>query len=296
MFGVYLPQVSMSFPTIVTRVSAAEEAGFDSVWFMDHMATPMAPQRESFEGWTLVSALGPLTSTIRLGHLVLCDAFRHPALLAKMAATLDVITEGRFELGLGWGSVPTELRIYGFREEPPRKRSERMAETLEVLELLFTGEAVSYEGRYVSLHEAVCLPRPVQDPLPVHIGGGGATLTMPLVARYAHWWNCPSYALSRLGELLPTAGNARVSVQHPIGLAARAADKEEVAALAQRRFAGWGGLVTGTPDEVAAALSAEAAAGVELFIVQFSDFCTPETIDLFAREVIPAVRECTPSG
>lgn len=116
MFGMYLPQVSMSFPTIVTRVLAAEEAGFDSVWFMDHMATPMAPQRDSLEGWTLVSALGSLTSTVRLGHLVLCDKFRHPALLAKMAATLDVLA------------------------------------------LLFTGEKVSYEGRYVSLNDAICLP------------------------------------------------------------------------------------------------------------------------------------------
>lgn len=291
MFGMYLPQISMSFPTIVERVLAAEEAGFDSVWFMDHMAAPMAPQRDTLEGWTLVSALGQRTSTIRLGHLVLCDAFRHPALLAKMAATLDVITEGRFDLGLGWGSVPAELHTYGFAEESSKTRSERMAETLEVLALLFTGETVSYEGRYVTLNDATCLPRPVQDPLPIHIGGGGATLTMPLVARHAHWWNCPSYAVAKLDELLPLAGNARVSVQHPIGLAASAADKEEVAAVAQRRFAGWGGLITGTPDEVAAALSGEATAGVELFIVQFSDFGTPETIDLFAREVIPAVSQ-----
>src|SRR5262245_45041864 len=113
-FGLFLPQLRMSFDTIVERTLAAEAAGFDSVWLMDHMAPPGMPHHDSFEGWTLASALAARTSTIRIGHLVTCAPFRHPALLAKMAATVDVLSDGRLDLGLGWGSVPAELRTFGF--------------------------------------------------------------------------------------------------------------------------------------------------------------------------------------
>ncbi|MER3453361.1 MAG: LLM class flavin-dependent oxidoreductase, partial [Chloroflexota bacterium] len=115
--GVFLPQLRMSFDAIETRVRAAEAAGYHSVWFMDHLAAPAAPAADCFEGWTLATALAARTERIRLGHLVLCNPFRHPALLAKMAASLDVISRGRLELGIGWGSVPAELRDWGIGEE-----------------------------------------------------------------------------------------------------------------------------------------------------------------------------------
>jgi alkanesulfonate monooxygenase SsuD/methylene tetrahydromethanopterin reductase-like flavin-dependent oxidoreductase (luciferase family) len=122
-FGLYLPQLRMSFDRILERTLAAEAAGFDSIWLMDHLCAPMATDVDTFEGWTIASALAARTSTIRIGHLVLCDPFRHPALLAKMAATLDVVSGGRLELGIGWGSVPDELRAYGFGPEPAPVRS-----------------------------------------------------------------------------------------------------------------------------------------------------------------------------
>ena len=105
-------------PTILERTLAAEAAGFDSVWLMDHLAAPAAPEHDTFEGWTLASALAVRTTTIRIGHLVTCDPFRHPAVLAKMAATVDVLSEGRLELGLGWGSVERELETYGIGAGP----------------------------------------------------------------------------------------------------------------------------------------------------------------------------------
>ena len=108
-FGIYLPQLRMPFERILERTIAAEEAGFDSVWLMDHFTAPMAPEVDTFEGFTIATALAARTSRIRIGHLVLCDPFRHPVLLAKMAATLDVVSGGRFDLGIGWGSVPVEL-------------------------------------------------------------------------------------------------------------------------------------------------------------------------------------------
>ncbi|MDQ1519132.1 MAG: hypothetical protein QOI55_205 [Actinomycetota bacterium] len=279
----------MPWDRIVERTLAAEAAGFDSLWLMDHLAAPRAPEVDTYEGWTVASALAASTSTIRIGHLVLCDPFRHPVLLAKMAATLDVVSGGRLDLGIGWGSVPDELRVYGFGEEPPARRARRLRETLEILGLMFTGEPFDYDATDFRVQSAIGRPVPVQPRIPVHIGGGGPQLTMPLVREFADWWNCPGYALDRLEELRPLAGNARVSTQHPIGLAANAAERDDVIATANRRFGAWGGVIAGTADEVAAALAREIEAGVEGFVLQFSDFGEPATLQRFMSEVAPAL-------
>ena len=109
-FGVYLPQLRLDFRTLRERVQCAEALGYDTAWFYDHLHPPGTPDVPGFEGWTLVSALAPLTERIRLGQLVLCNGFRHPALLAQMAITLDVISGGRLELGLGTGSYPLGVK------------------------------------------------------------------------------------------------------------------------------------------------------------------------------------------
>jgi alkanesulfonate monooxygenase SsuD/methylene tetrahydromethanopterin reductase-like flavin-dependent oxidoreductase (luciferase family) len=295
-FGLYLPQLRMSFERILERTLAAEAAGFDSVWLMDHLYAPVATDVDTFEGWTIASALAARTSTIRIGHLVLCDPFRHPALLAKMAATLDVISNGRLELGIGWGSVPDELRAFGFGPEPAATRAAKLRETLEILELMFAGEPFDYPGAFFQLHAAQGRPVPAQPRIPVHIGGGGARLTMPLVREFADWWNCPGYALDALDELRPLAGDARVSAQHPIGLALNRSERDDVAETVNRRFGSWGAVVTGNPDEVAHALASEVARGVEGFVCQFSDFGTPATIERFMRDVVPAVRATAESS
>jgi alkanesulfonate monooxygenase SsuD/methylene tetrahydromethanopterin reductase-like flavin-dependent oxidoreductase (luciferase family) len=292
-FGLYLPQIRMSFDRILERTLAAEAAGFDSVWLMDHFAAPMAPEIDTFEGWTVATALAARTSTIRIGHLVLCDPFRHPVLLAKTAASFDVISNGRLELGIGWGSVPDELRTFGFGPEPAATRASKLRETLEIVELMFSGETFDFAGDHFTLHGAIGRPVPVQSRVPVHIGGGGPKLTMPLVERFADWWNCPGYALDRLDELRPLAGRARVSVQHPVGLAASAADRDETISTTNRRFGSWGGVIAGTAEEVAAALSSEVERGVDGFVCQFSDFGTPDTVERFMRDVVPAMGSAT---
>src|ERR1700694_4832752 len=115
----FLPQIRMDLATIETRVQAAEEAGLHSIWLMDHLAPPAAVEHDSLDGWTVASMLLARTARIDLGPLVLADPSRHPAVLAKLASTRDVLSGSRFELGLGWGSVPLELAMYGVTPDGP---------------------------------------------------------------------------------------------------------------------------------------------------------------------------------
>jgi alkanesulfonate monooxygenase SsuD/methylene tetrahydromethanopterin reductase-like flavin-dependent oxidoreductase (luciferase family) len=128
--------------------------------------------------------------------------------LAKEVVGLDHLSGGRFELGLGWGSVPGEMARFGLPEEDSRTRSARMDECLAVLGALFSGEPVDHEGTFYTLRGAQQNPRPLADRVPIVIGGGGPRLTMPLVARHASWWNCPTYSVDRLDDLRPLAGAA----------------------------------------------------------------------------------------
>ena len=289
-FWLYLPQMRMSFGTITERARAAEQAGFDGIALMDHMAPPALPSADSFDAMTTAAAIAAGTARLKISHLVLCSSFRHPCILAKEMVSLDHLSGGRFELGIGWGSVPGELSRFGLPTEDAARRSARLGEYLRVWAALFTGQPVDFDGDFVTLRGAQISPLPLAGRIPVVIGGGGARLTMPLVARYADWWNCPGYAFHRLDELRPLAGQARISTQHPVGLAADPADVPAVTALTQRRFAGWGGLITGTAADVATALGDLTTRGVERFYLQFSDFGTPDTLASFGAEVIPKVR------
>jgi alkanesulfonate monooxygenase SsuD/methylene tetrahydromethanopterin reductase-like flavin-dependent oxidoreductase (luciferase family) len=295
LFGLMLLPVRVPFARLEATARAADEAGFDGLWMFDHLDTPHAdrgsPTLDVYEGWTTATMLAARTERIRIGHNVLCSSFRHPVLLAKMAATLDVASGGRLELGIGWGSMPDELRRFGFGVESGAVRAERMAETLDILQLMFTGEPFSFEGIHYSVPDGVGRPRPVKGRIPIQIGGLGPKLTLPLVARYADWWNCPSNGLDRFHELRPLVGSARVALQVLVAIAPSTASRDQVAADTRQRFEDtWGGVVVGTPDEVAARLQGFVDRGVEQLIIQFADYGRRETIDLFATEVIPAVR------
>ena len=295
-FWLYLPQMRMSFGTIIERARAAEQAGFDGIALMDHMAPPALPSADSFDAMTTAAAIAASTATLKISHLVLASSFRHPCILAKEMVSLDHLSGGRFELGIGWGSVPGELSRFGLPVEDNARRAARLEEYLKVWAALFTGQPLDFDGDFVTLRGAQISPLPLAGRIPVMIGGGGARLTMPLVARYADWWNCPGYAFHRLDELKPLAGQARISTQHPVGLAADPADVPAVTALTQRRFAGWGGLITGTAADVATALADVRTRGVERFYLQFSDFGTPETLARFGADVIASLRAPAPAG
>ncbi len=163
-FGVALPQLRASFDEMLQRALVAERTGFDSIWIMDHLV-PEHPlgydgKLNSFEGWTFATALAAGTSRIRVAHTVLCDGFRHPALLARMIATLDVISGGRFELGIGWGSHVTadELRRYGYGTPSNRDRADRIRETLDIVRLMLACQPFDYDGRHFQLRDALARP------------------------------------------------------------------------------------------------------------------------------------------
>jgi len=280
----------MPFVTILERIRAAEANGFDGVSLMDHLAPPALPASDLYDCFVTAAAVATATTTVSITPLVTCASFRHPAVLAKIAVSLDHLSNGRFELGIGWGSVPAELGMYGVHDEPPAVRSARLAEQLAILEQLFSGQPFDHDGRFYQMKDAQQRPRPLNGRIPILIGGAGPKLTMPLVARYADWWNVPATDVHRLDEMRPLAGSARVSTQHVIGLASSSAALADIDALTRRRFGNWREVIIGTPDQVADRLIAVGRRGVERFFVPFSDFAPPETLALFASEVIPAVR------
>ena len=304
--GVYLPQVGFTWEELRARVLECDQLGIPSVWFMDHLYPPGMPRVPSFEAWTTVAALAPLTRRVRFGHLVLCNQFRHPALLAKMAITLDHASSGRLNLGLGSGSYPPEFEQFGIDFPQPRERAARLGEALEVIRRLFVGETASFTGRYYSLRDAPSLPRPVQRPHPpIHVGGAGERYTLPLVAHYADVWNCPTYALAELPRKLEVlraecarigrdAATLRVSEEAVLALVATRDQVAAARALAERRFGspGWGlaaGGYVGTPDDIVARMRSRMRLGVTGFIFFFHDRADSETLRLFAREVVPGL-------
>ncbi|MEE2034836.1 LLM class flavin-dependent oxidoreductase [Rhodococcus chondri] len=294
-FGVFVPQFRLGVEDMKARAVAADEAGFDSFWLMDHLYSPGGRPTDSLESWTLLTALAGATSTIRLGHLVGCSPLRHPALLAKMAATVDHLSGGRLDLGLGWGSVEDEFERFGVAVGSRRERAEALGETIEIFRLMCTGEPFDYDGKHFRLSGAYGLPVPVQERIPVHIGGGGRTLTMPLVAQHADWWNCVGGARDRLEELATLRGAARISAQYAVGFAEDATDIPEVSAATARRMpeSGWGAPLVGTAAELVEQLHAEYRRGVELAVLRFHDFADPATLERFGRDVIAPMRALT---
>jgi alkanesulfonate monooxygenase SsuD/methylene tetrahydromethanopterin reductase-like flavin-dependent oxidoreductase (luciferase family) len=306
--GVYLPQVGYAWDELRARVALCDEAGIDSVWFMDHLYPPALPGVPSFEAWTTAAALAPLTRRLRFGHLVLCNAFRHPALLAKMAITLDHASGGRLTLGLGSGSYAAEFDAFGLPFGSARQRAEQLGEALEVLTRLFADESVRFDGRHYTLRDAPSLPRPLQQPRPpLHVGGAGARYTLPLVARFADAWNCPTYALADFDRKLAALHAAcravgrdpatlAVTEEAVLVLVERQTELAEARALAERRFAGpgWGlaaGGYCGTPDLIVARLRERAARGVRGVIFFLHDRAAPATLQLLAHAVVPRVAD-----
>lgn len=281
----FLPQMRMSMPDLVVRARAAEDAGFRGIALMDHLSPPMTAGHPMFEAMTSAAWLAAHTTELAIGHLVLCDAFREPAVLASQAATLANASGGRFELGIGWGSVPDELVRFGISEAQPRQRVARLSETLDVLQGLWSGETFAFDGEYHRIDEAVQLPTP-PAPIPVVIGGAGPR-TLELVAAHADWWNCPIYALDRFAELREQVGGARPSVQQMVSFVPEEARRAEITELTHRRFAMMGeGVVIGDATELCDHFSALEEQGVERIYAWMADFADPDGLAQLGEQVI----------
>jgi alkanesulfonate monooxygenase SsuD/methylene tetrahydromethanopterin reductase-like flavin-dependent oxidoreductase (luciferase family) len=272
----FLPQVRVPVADIVERARHAEASGFTGIAFIDHLEAPGLPDESIWEAMSVATWVAAKTERLRIGHLVLCDAFRHPAVLAKQAVTLSEASDGRFELGLGSGSWPVEFTRFNVGQQDPVARVKQLESHLDVI-----GQ---YWGRGDNATRS-------QSPLPTHpiplILGGTGRRMMELVRRYADWWNIPANHIDRLAELAPAAGSARVSIQQMVGFVRKDSDPVKVREVSARRFGILGsGLVCGDADELSGHFSNLSGQGVERFYVWFADFAAPESLHEFGETVI----------
>ena len=184
----------------------ADDLGFDSLWTSDHVTPSILPGPDLpvFEGWTALAALAASTRSARCGVMITGNGYRNPALLAKMAVTIDHISGGRLNMGIGSGWHQPEHAMYGFDFPEPAERVHRMGEAVQIMRALWTEERPSFKGRYYQIDDAICEPKPVNGDIPIWIGGGGEQLTARYVARYADAWNfiaAPEDAARKLAAL-----------------------------------------------------------------------------------------------
>lgn len=274
----FLPQVRLSAADIAERARRAEASGFDGIAFIDHLEAPGLPDESIWEAMGIATWVAAKTERLRIGHLVLCDAFRHPAVLAKQAVTLSEASGGRFELGLGAGSWPAEFARFDVGQQDPKARVEQLDRHLKLLRQ-YWGDVTGEAG------PAPQAPRR-SYPIPLVLGGSGPRM-MELVRRYADWWNLPAHQLDRLPTLAAGAGTARLSIQQMVGFVRSGSDPDTVREVSTRRFGNLGsGLICGDADELSGHFSGLAGQGVERFYVWFADFAAPDSLHEFGESVI----------
>jgi alkanesulfonate monooxygenase SsuD/methylene tetrahydromethanopterin reductase-like flavin-dependent oxidoreductase (luciferase family) len=190
-FGAQLWSQQTDWATFRDSALAAEDAGWDSVWTWDHIMAIFGPwEQPIFEGWSVLNALGPITKRVKLGLMVGANTFRNPGLTAKQAITLDHVSGGRAVLGIGGAWMLREHEAYGIPFGAGfGERLDRLDEAVELMRRLFDGERFSHEGRYYTFTDALAEPRPVQDHLPILVGGSGPKKTLRTVALRADAWN-----------------------------------------------------------------------------------------------------------
>ena len=241
---------------------------FESGWTFDHFYPIYSDSTGNcLEGWTTLTALAQATRRLRLGTLVTGIHYRHPAVLANMAATLDIISGGRLEIGIGAGWNEEESGAYGIALGSPRERSDRFEEACQVIIGLLSDETTSFSGRYFQLSNARCNPKPVQRPHPpLCIGGSGEQRTLRTAARFAQHWNFVG------GTVEEFAHKRDVLYEHCADIGR---DPADILLSSHVRF-------EGDPAATAAAAAALGEAGVELAIVQLRPPHTPDVLEPLA--------------
>jgi alkanesulfonate monooxygenase SsuD/methylene tetrahydromethanopterin reductase-like flavin-dependent oxidoreductase (luciferase family) len=294
-FGLQLWSQSTDWPTFRRHALAAEAAGWDSVWTWDHLMAIFGPwEQPIFEGWSVLSALGPLTTRVRLGLMVGANTFRNPGLTAKLATTLDHVSDGRAVLGIGGAWFEREHEAFGLETWGSGfgERLDRLDESVMLLRRLLDGERFSHEGRFYRFNDALCEPRPVQARLPILVGGSGPTKTLRTVALRADAWNTSGTVDAVRGKLetldrhCETVGRYRgeieLTVSFPIVLRDRREDAERRLAelCAANGIADTDALdLLGSPSDVAEAIAPYRDLGFSTVIVRMPAPYDRETID-----------------
>jgi F420-dependent oxidoreductase-like protein len=292
---------------VLTRCAQeAEAAGFDSAWVYDHFHTAPPATQPTFEAWTVMAGLARDTHRIRLGQMVACNEYRPPSLLAKMAACVDVMSRGRLVVGLGAGWYQQEFTAYGYDFPTTAERLRRLGEAAQVMRAMWTDERATFDGRYYSIRNAICEPKPLQKPHPpLWIGGGGEQVTLRLVARFGDACNIsgdPATLRRKLdvlrrhceetgrdfGELVKSTNVTVVfgegaELERDLGRVAEMTGRGLEALRRDSQF------VSGSPAEVAERIGRRVAVGFDYVIVFLPLMARGGEIRRFAEEVIPAL-------
>jgi len=316
MFGVFIPQgwkmelagiegAENKWNTAVNIAVLAEELGFDSIWVYDHFHNVPKPSHEAvFECWTTIAAISQRTSRIRLGQMVGCNSYRSPGLLAKITSTVDVISGGRLDWGIGAGWYENEYKGYGYEFAKPSDRIGMLRETVEIVKSMWTQPETSYDGKYYKMSRAHCDPKPLQQPTPpVWIGGGGEQLTLRVVAEHADVSNFGSSLeeFVKKREILKghcaAVGRDEDTIRKTISSEVFIRENEKDIEAAGSKNP-WGlpadqwreKALVGTPEQVSEKIQKYLDAGCTGFIPWCPDYPNTETIELFAKKVIPNFR------
>jgi len=303
-FGVQALQGMPDYSTLKNVVLECDRLGFDSAWVYDHIQFTYGP---TLECWTVLSALAEATQRIRIGPLVTCNAFRYPSLLAKMAATVDMISNGRLNFGIGAGWHEDEAVAYGIPFPKAGLRVEMLDEALTIIKKLWTEDEVTFKGKYYSVNKAICVPKPIQKPHPPILVGGGGDKMLRLIARHANAWNNGFASpddfkaeIARLEKAGKEVGRDISAIENTFQSRIIIAENDEGAKKRaelwreERKGApddsDWKFAIKGSPQTCVDMLKAYASVGVTHFTLLFADTATLKPLRLFAEEVLPEFR------
>jgi len=317
-FGSFIPQGFLGelagclpgreFEAIRNVALQCEKLGFDSIWVYDHFITVPATTEACLESWTILSALATLTKNLGLGLLVTCNSYRYPSVLAKMGATLDVISNGRLNLGIGAGWYKLEYDAYGIPYPKGSVRIAQLREAVQIIKKMWTEDEPSFHGQYYTIDKAINNPKPIQKPHPpILIGGEGRRLTLRVVAEFADRCNFGGpITPQRYKELVEVLDEHCRRVGRKIDQIEKtlivdyAVIARNTAALKQkiREFKPENvskaqfieGNLVGTPEEIISRIEEFIDVGVTYVMMRFPDMMRNEPLQLFADEVMPAFR------
>lgn len=304
-FGVQTAPQHVTFEALRATWQLIDGSGYDTAWLFDHFYPILSdPSGPCYEGWTMLTALACETSLTQIGILVTGNTYRHPAVLAKMGATVDHTSGGRLIMGIGAGWFEMEHKAYGLHFGTTAERIHRVDEACEVIKRLWTEKQATFDGKYYQLLEAYCEPKPLQQPRPpLMIGGAGEKLMLRVVAKHADIWNTfgsPEVFRHKLGVLKEhcaavgrNVDEIEVSWAGMAFVTDSAEEKQEMIARAAAMFGApveiiAPGLLIGSPSELRDRIQQFIEVGVTYFIPILHTPTDHTTIGRFAEEVMPA--------